>query len=127
MAQRTQGAPNSDGVVFELVKSGSGYGAPVTLATFTNTNGAQPGGLIADAQGNLYGTTVGGGADGHGTVFEMVKSGSGYSAPVTIGTFTGSNGFVPNFGLVMDAAGNLFGTTQMGPGGWPFKTERCSN
>ena len=106
------GGATNDGTVFELVKSGSSYSAPVTLASFTGSNGADPyAGLIMDAAGDVFGTTDNGGANDDGTVFELVKSGSGYSAPVTLVTFTGSNGANPMGGLISDATGDLFGTT----------------
>ncbi len=57
--------------------------APIltTLATFNGANGADPvAGLTADGSGNLYGTTLGGGANNDGTVFEV--SGSGFVTSV---------------------------------------------
>ena len=44
-------------------------------------------------------------------MFELVKTGSGYSAPVTLASFSGNNGAYPQGGLIIDAAGDLFGTT----------------
>jgi uncharacterized repeat protein (TIGR03803 family) len=45
-----------------------------TLVSFNGTNGTNPtGSLIADAHGDLFGTTSGGGANGWGTVFEIAK------------------------------------------------------
>ena len=111
------GGANNDGVAFELLKSSSGYSAPITLASFTGSNGANPyAGLLMDTAGDVFGTTENGGANNDGTVFELVKSGSGYSAPVTLVTFTSSNGANPKGGLISDAAGDLFGTTYMGGG-----------
>ena len=48
-----------------------------TLSSFSGSNGAYPAyvGLIADANGNLFGTTEEGGVSGHGTVFEVTSSG----------------------------------------------------
>ena len=68
---------------------------------------------MVDDQGNLYGTTQDGGLYGDGTVFEIVK---GSNTATTIGTFNGLNGTAPDksVGVVMDAAGNLFGTTETG-------------
>jgi len=112
-----KGGADNDGTVFEIVKTGSSYGAPVTLATFTGTgNGANPqGSLISDAAGDLFGTTQAGGANGDGTVFEIVKTGSTYGAPVTLATFNGTgNGTSPYGSLISDAAGDLFGTTWKG-------------
>jgi len=110
-----RGGASGAGTVFEIAKTGSGYSAPTTLASFTGSNGQAPvGGLVADAAGDLFGTTEAGGAYNLGMVFEIAKTGSGYSAPTTLATFTGSNGQAPAAGLVADAAGNLFGTTQNG-------------
>ena len=51
------------------------------------------GGLIADAVGNFFGTTQGGGGTGAGTVFEIGKINGGYaSTPTTLVSFDGSNG-----------------------------------
>jgi uncharacterized repeat protein (TIGR03803 family) len=51
------------------------------------------GSLIADASGDLFGVTAFGGADNDGTVFEIVKTASGYaSAPTTLVSFDRSDG-----------------------------------
>src|SRR6266446_5526548 len=54
-------------------------------------DGAEPeAGLIADANGNLFGTTVFGGANGFGTVFEIAKTAGGYaSTPTVLVSFNG--------------------------------------
>jgi uncharacterized repeat protein (TIGR03803 family) len=111
------GGANGDGTVFEIAKTGSGYSStPTVLASFGGTNGKDPqGSLITDAAGDLFGTTSIGGTYGYGTVFEIFKSGSGYSStPAVLTSFNGTNGDVPSGGLIMDAAGDLFGTTQGG-------------
>jgi len=111
------GGAYSDGTVFEIVNTGSGYtSTPVTLASFDGTHGASPqGDLIADAAGDLFGTTEAGGAQGDGTVFEIINTGSGYaSTPVTLASFDGTHGASPYGGLIADAKGNLFGTTAEG-------------
>ena len=105
--------------MFEIAKTGSGYAStPTTLVSFNGTNGEDPdAGLIADAAGDLFGTTVSGGANGDGTVFEIAKTGSGYaSTPTTLVSFNGTNGDGPYAGLIADAAGDLFGTTADGWG-----------
>jgi uncharacterized repeat protein (TIGR03803 family) len=90
-----------------LVVSPSDYDS--TLASFNGTNGTNPlAGLIMDSSGNLYGTTELGGANGDGTVFELVK---GSGTITTLATFNGPNGTHPHAGLIMDASGNLYGTT----------------
>ncbi len=104
-----QGGSGNLGTVFELPVGGS---APVTLASFNYADGAQPmAGLIADAAGYLYGTTASGGTSGDGTVFEVL---AGSRAVVTLATFNGSDGSTPEAGLIVDAAGNLYGTTDDG-------------
>lgn len=84
------------------------------LHSFTGSpDGSNPDGrLVRDAQGNLYGTTYDGGANGLGTVFMLDKSGS----ETVLYSFTGSNGDGQNpvGGLVQDAAGNFYGTTEFG-------------
>jgi uncharacterized repeat protein (TIGR03803 family) len=108
------GGGNGDGTVFEIAKTKGGYATtPTTLVSFTGSNGAGPGGsLIADAAGDLFGTTYQGGAHGHGTVFEIAKTQSGYaSSPTTLVSFTGADGAEPLASLIADAAGDLFGTT----------------
>jgi uncharacterized repeat protein (TIGR03803 family) len=66
--------------------------------------------MIADAAGNLYGTTYGGGASGQGTVFQLDPSGT----LTVIYSFTGGNDASPWSGLIADAVGNLYGTTHNG-------------
>src|SRR5215475_3877249 len=106
------GASGTDGEVFEIAKTGAGYAStPTILATFTNS---WSGPLLVDAAGNLFGSTGGGGANGKGMVFEIAKTASGYTAPTTLASFNGSNGAQPSGPLIMDAAGNLLGTTAFG-------------
>jgi uncharacterized repeat protein (TIGR03803 family) len=111
------GGTSGDGTVFEIAKTASGYASsPTTLVSFSGANGAQPSdGLLADASGDLFGTTVSGGTSGNGTVFEIVKTSSGYaSAPTTLVSFNGTNGAAPYASLIADANGDLFGATYSG-------------
>ncbi|MGA3402372.1 MAG: choice-of-anchor tandem repeat GloVer-containing protein, partial [Acetobacteraceae bacterium] len=105
------------GAVIEIPYSDGSYAsAPTTLVSFNGTNGGAPyGGLVADAAGNLFGTTDTDGADNEGTVFEIAKTGGSYaSAPTVLVNFNGFDGGSPHAGLIVDAAGDLFGTTQGG-------------
>jgi uncharacterized repeat protein (TIGR03803 family) len=74
--------------------------------------------VIADADGNLFGTTSYGGLDGQGTVLGIARAAStttGWAAtPTILVSFGGNNGTHPSAGLTADAAGNLFGTTSEG-------------
>ena len=108
--------------MFEIPKTTTGYGTLTTLVSFNGTDGGRPtAGLIADAAGNLFGTTSGGGANGGmGTVFELVNNGGGSYTLTTLASFNGTNGGTPEAGLIADAAGNLFGTT-FGPCGTVFE------
>jgi uncharacterized repeat protein (TIGR03803 family) len=73
--------------------------------------------LMRGANGNLYGTTAGGGKYGFGTVFGVNSSG----AEAVLHHFTGTDGATPAAGLIRDAAGNLLGTTSTG-GAYGFGT-----
>jgi uncharacterized repeat protein (TIGR03803 family) len=85
------------------------------LHAFTSgTDGAVPGPIIRDAQGNLYGTTRFGGIpscgeDTCGTVYKIDSAGN---ETVLYSFESGNNGSNPIAGLVRDSAGNLYGTTQ---------------
>ena len=84
------------------------------LYSFTGlTDGACPesGVLIRDGQGNLYGTTEVGGASDYGTVFQLQANGT---EEVLYSFSGGSDGANPKAGLVLDSAGNLYGTTVYG-------------
>ncbi len=109
------GGANNDGTVFEIAKTAGGYAStPTTLVSFNGSDGASPrGSLIADASGDLFGTTELGGANGDGTVFEIAKTAAGYaSTPTTLVSFDGADGAHPTAGLIADANGDLFGTTE---------------
>ncbi len=79
------GGTSSLGTVFEVAKTGLGYGTVTIIATFTGNNGSKPlAGISFDAGGNLFGTTSQGGANSVGTVFELANTGSGYGPISTI-------------------------------------------
>src|SRR5215472_8784990 len=82
------------------------------LANFTRASGLDPlDTLVADNQGDLFGTTAFGGASNDGTVFELP---AGSNTPIALASFNGANGANPIGGLVMDKQGNLFGTATLG-------------
>jgi uncharacterized repeat protein (TIGR03803 family) len=103
------------GTVFKI----SSDGTATTFYNFCTATGCKNGrypqaGLILDTNGNLYGTTYGGGAYGKGTVFELSPSGAEtvlHSFCAKTGCPDGSH---PRADLVMDTAGNLYGTTYDG-------------
>jgi uncharacterized repeat protein (TIGR03803 family) len=114
------GGGNDQGTVFEITAAGN----ETVLYSFPGSanDGVYPeAGLIMDSAGNLYGTTYAGGKFNllgqvsYGTVFEISVAGTEsilYSfAGLGLGTTDGQN---PRAGLIMDSAGNFYGTTQLG-------------
>jgi uncharacterized repeat protein (TIGR03803 family) len=65
-----------------------------------------------DSSGNLYGTTLYGGAHSDGTVYEITSSG----VESVLWSFKGgaTDGDYPSGGLIIDSSGNLYGTTEDG-------------
>jgi uncharacterized repeat protein (TIGR03803 family) len=119
------GTGNDGGTVFEIAKTAAGYAStPTILVSFCAlancADGTNPeASLIADANGNLFGTAAGGGAHGGGTVFKIAKTAGGYaSTPTILYSFCAlancADGLHPQAGLLADANGNLFGTTVQG-------------
>jgi uncharacterized repeat protein (TIGR03803 family) len=117
---------NGGGCVFELTREKSGEWIEKILYSFTfNTQGPLPeypqGGVIVDAEGNIYGTTVHGGGGvgcepyGCGTVFELTPNEGRWSFQ-TLHTFSNKDddGYNPEGSLIFDASGNLYGTTYLG-------------
>jgi uncharacterized repeat protein (TIGR03803 family) len=96
-------------------------GQKVLYAFQGGTDGFYPeSGLLLDASGNLYGTTTGGGTLGDGTVFELTPTANGWSETVLYSFQGGTDGYYPDTNLVMDDAGDLYGTTPYGgTGGCP--------
>jgi uncharacterized repeat protein (TIGR03803 family) len=99
---------NSCGTVFQVTPSGT----LTTLHNFDGADGEEPiAGLVQATDGNFYGTTDGGGADGYdGTVFSISTTGT----LTTLHSFDGTDGSQPYAGLVQGADGNYYGTTLEG-------------
>lgn len=67
--------------------------------------------LVLDPSGNIYGTTGGGGTYDNGTAFELSPSGGGYTETILHSFGSGTDGRYPFGGVVLDPAGNVYGTT----------------
>src|ERR1017187_7434224 len=109
------GGESGDGVVFKITPGGT----LTTLYSFCPQSGCTDGagpqaGLVQAANGDLYGTTYGGGTNGYGTVFKITPGGT----LTTLYSFcfqSGCTGGVePYAGLVQAANGDLYGTTAYG-------------
>src|SRR5262249_41845380 len=73
--------------------------------------GSAPNMLVLGKDGNLYGTTAGGGAGGHGSVFKFTTDG----VLTTLYSFNGADtGIQPRAGLIQGSDGNFYGTTMWG-------------
>jgi uncharacterized repeat protein (TIGR03803 family) len=118
------------GVVFEVDTAG----AETVLHSFTGRSdgGDPPGRLVLDTAGNLYGVTASGGEllcpDGCGVVFKLTPGGT----ETVLHYFAGYplDGSVPEEGLTMDSAGNIYGTTGFGGAsnkGTVFKLDASGN
>ncbi len=111
------------GTVYRLTPAGSGWTESV-LHSFQGSNDGSYvyAGLVADQAGNLYGATSYGGSGNGGTIFELTPSGSAW-------TFNLLYSFIGNYGpyndLVLDAAGNLYGTEPW-PADWVGKAFKLS-
>jgi uncharacterized repeat protein (TIGR03803 family) len=108
---------NTDGTVFKL----SPEGKLTRLHSFDGTDGSAPSGALMQAiDGNFYGTTSSGGANGDGTVFQITPEGT----LTTLHSFAGADGESPSSSLVQATDGSFYGTTPSGGtygGGTVFK------
>jgi uncharacterized repeat protein (TIGR03803 family) len=112
-----------DGTVFELSPSAGGW-TEMVLHYFKNSakGGDLPNGLVFDTAGNLYGVTYDGGIYAEGNVYKLSPNGDGTWSEGITHNFSndGVDGFFPNGGLIIDAAGKLFGTTASGGTGGQY-------
>lgn len=119
------GGTYNEGVVYELALASGGHWSEKVLYNFGNgTDGNYPyGGLVFDKQGNLYGTTAGGGTStgcsgGCGTVFKLRPLANGQWKETILYSFCSlpdcSDGYYPHASVVLDTRGNIYGTTVFG-------------
>jgi uncharacterized repeat protein (TIGR03803 family) len=126
------GTPNGDdngGIVFELTPKSNGIWEEKVLCSFPKSPISYSAGpvdarLIFDSSGNLYGTTIAGGAYNYGSVFELSPTAGGAWTLKLLHSFdfNGTDGFGPEAGVVFDSSGNLYGTTSGGGPGKGFGT-----
>jgi uncharacterized repeat protein (TIGR03803 family) len=107
------------GVVFKLRHGSNGKWTETILHSFTGgTDGGDPYAGLTFEAGKLYGTTNFGGSpscsSGCGVVFRLTKGGNGMWTETVLQSFSGNDGEVPYGNVIVDAAGNLYGTTLNG-------------
>jgi uncharacterized repeat protein (TIGR03803 family) len=133
----TAGCPGGctgNGVVYELALS-SGTPTESVLYTFGAirvNDGIDPsGGVVIDSAGNLYGTTLEGGGRDDGTVFELSPGGANWTETILYSFSGGNNGVWPAGGVILDSAGDLYGSTEYdyrnGGGGTLFELSPSGN
>jgi uncharacterized repeat protein (TIGR03803 family) len=86
--------------------------------------------VLADGRGGLYGTSVTGGAFDQGCVFHLMPDLHGSWTETVLYSFSGTDGNSPDSSLILDSAGNLYGTTAGGgaySGGVAFELSPSSN
>jgi uncharacterized repeat protein (TIGR03803 family) len=117
------GGESDVGAVFELARDGQGKWREKVLHSFSGTDGADPfAGAIFGPSGGLYGTTLNGGSPncygGCGVAFELRPGADGGWTEKTLYEFCSdydcSDGYALYTGLIVDAAGNLYGATFLG-------------
>lgn len=107
------GGAHGSGTVFKITRAGT----LSTLYSFCSQTGCADGvqplaGLVQGTDGNFYGTTHGGGANGSGTVFKITPTGTTLTTLYSFCPKTGcADGFYPWAGLVQGTDGNFYGTT----------------
>lgn len=129
----SQGGHGMNGTVFELTLGSHGRWMETVLHSFAGGSdaGIPYAGMIFDTAGNLYGTSTEGGGtacaggNGCGTVFKLTAGSGGDWTETLVYRFPGTDsadyGSGPFAGLVIDLAGNLYGTT-MGAGAFSLGT-----
>lgn len=112
----TVGGANGFGNVYELTRGSGGKWQLSTLYSFRDQpDGASPyGGVVFDKSGNLYGTTYYAGANDVGAIYKLTHNNGGWTESVIYSFKGGSDGDSPISTLVIDAKGNLYGTTSDG-------------
>jgi uncharacterized repeat protein (TIGR03803 family) len=111
------GGAKGYGTVYKLSRGMTGKWVEKVLYSFqSGIDGSDPwAGIVFDPSGNIYGTTARGGSSGAGTVFELVAPvGTGSYKEKVLWSFNGTDGNQPLGSLILDSAGNLYGTTNAG-------------
>jgi uncharacterized repeat protein (TIGR03803 family) len=114
------GGPHNGGALYRLTLAGE-YTVIYNFCSLSNClDGGGANQILQDSKGNFFGTTVGGGSKGYGTVFELTSS----NQYIVLDSFNFVRG-TPYSGLTLASDGNFYGTTSgaanYGTGGTVFK------
>jgi uncharacterized repeat protein (TIGR03803 family) len=112
------GGAHQGGTVYRVSPEPHGKWKEAILYAFkyNGKDGVGPwAGVVLDAAGNIYGTTVGGGKDTYGTVFKLAPVGKSYKETI-LWDFNGTTGDESVGSLILDS-GNLYGTAELGGSG----------
>lgn len=116
-ATAQDGGKFNGGTIFQLkppTTSGGAWTEHLLYAFGSVANdGVVPGTVLTFYSGALYGITQSGGTGFHGTVFQLAPKNGSWTES-TLYNFTGSEGGSPLAGLIVDGAGNLYGTAVEG-------------
>lgn len=122
------GGSGGGGTLFELSRSEGTWSFRLLHSWSGLPNGGPQDMLAMDAAGNLYGTAYGDGAFGYGSVFKLTRTDGGWIY-TDIHNFGGrgthAGGAVPNGSVLLDANGNLYGTTVYGGTGGNCGSQGC--
>jgi uncharacterized repeat protein (TIGR03803 family) len=134
----TYGGGSDYGTAYQLIHNASGWHFNL-LYSFSGSDGAGPyARVLFGSDGVLYGTTGGGGASGHGTVFSLIPppvpprsiQENHWTETVLYSFMGGSDGRLPIGDIAFDHAGNIYGAAEIGGSngfGAVFKLTRSGN
>jgi uncharacterized repeat protein (TIGR03803 family) len=113
----SKGGVANGGAVFELSPAnGAWTETTIHIFNYSTGDGYYPNGnLVFDKSGSLYGTTYVGGEQQYGTVFKLTPSGGMWQETILRSfSYTTPDGNYPRGGVILDSAGNVYGTTNGG-------------
>jgi uncharacterized repeat protein (TIGR03803 family) len=108
------GGTYGTGTVFQLTPSTGGWTEEVLYSFSGGADGGEPAAGVIERNGVLYGTTVLGGPENAGTVFQLASVSGVYTETVLYGFQDETDGGYPYGGVVVDASGTLYGPAQFG-------------
>ena|ERR1022692_814605 len=111
-----RGGTHGEGVILKFTPNSQGLLTETVLYNFTGgSDGGGPIAILLEGNGNLFGLTIGGGAFGSGTLFELTPASHGTWQENVLFSFPNANNGYLSGGLAQDQAGNFYGTTDNDP------------